>query len=162
MMQEIQFPLTLLAALGSGLMAGTFFAFSVFVMGALGRLPAEQGIAAMNSISVVVLNPIFLGVFLGTALVSGILGVTSIVNWPTASTAWLLAGSLLYLFGCFGVTMAFNVPLNTALSAVTPGTPEAAAFWVTYQSTWTAWNHVRTVAPMASLMCFIMALKAVP
>ena len=34
--------LTLLAALGSGLIAGVFFAFSSFVMAALGRLPSDQ------------------------------------------------------------------------------------------------------------------------
>jgi uncharacterized membrane protein len=31
------------------------------------RLPAREGIAAMQSINVVVINPAFLGVFLGTA-----------------------------------------------------------------------------------------------
>ena len=35
--------LTLISALGSGLMAGFFFAFSVSVMKALGRLPPAQG-----------------------------------------------------------------------------------------------------------------------
>ena len=44
------------AALGGGLMAGLFFAFSNSVMGALARLPAAQGVAAMNSINVVILN----------------------------------------------------------------------------------------------------------
>ena len=32
---------TLLAALGSGLIAGAFFAFSAFVLAALARLPAR-------------------------------------------------------------------------------------------------------------------------
>ena len=36
------------AALGSGLMAGLFFIFSVCIMQALSRLPPEQGIAAMK------------------------------------------------------------------------------------------------------------------
>ncbi len=61
---------TLTAVLGSGLIAGTFFAFSSFVMPALARLPAAQGIASMQSINVVVINPLFLGVFVGTAGVS--------------------------------------------------------------------------------------------
>ena len=50
------FVLTLLAALGSGLIGGVFFAFSAFVMKALARLRPDQGIAAMQSINVTVLN----------------------------------------------------------------------------------------------------------
>jgi uncharacterized membrane protein len=48
--------LTFVAALGSGLVAGIFFAFSNFVMKALARVSPAQGIAAMQSINVVVLN----------------------------------------------------------------------------------------------------------
>jgi len=57
MFNNLLLALTLLSALGSGLIAGAFFAFSTFVMGALGRLPAAHGIAAMQSINVVVINP---------------------------------------------------------------------------------------------------------
>lgn len=55
-MSTALFVLAALAALGSALMAGTFFAFSSFIMGALGRLPPAEGISAMQSINVVVLN----------------------------------------------------------------------------------------------------------
>ena len=51
-------PLALLTAVGCGLMAGLFFAFSNFVMKALVRLPSEQGMAAMQHINVTVINPI--------------------------------------------------------------------------------------------------------
>lgn len=68
---------TFLAALGSGLMAGTFFAFLMLVMGALGRLPPDHGLAAKKSINVVVLDPMFLVVFVGAALVRAGLGVMS-------------------------------------------------------------------------------------
>ncbi len=52
MMNSLLFVLTLLAALGCSMMAGVFFAFSAFVMKALARLPAEQGVAAMQAINV--------------------------------------------------------------------------------------------------------------
>ena len=61
------FTITLVAALGCGLMAGLFFAFSVSVMKALGRLPSAEGIAAMQSINVAIINPVFLAAFFGTA-----------------------------------------------------------------------------------------------
>lgn len=159
MMLDIQTPLTILAALGNGLMAGTFFAFSVFVMGALARLPEEQGMAAMNSINVVVLNAVFLGVFLGTTVVCATLAVEALWAWPSPGSGWRLLGSILYVAGCFLVTMAFNVPLNTALARVASGTVEASNIWRTYQAKWTAWNHVRTVAPLIALACFLVALR---
>ena len=57
-----------LSALGSGLMAGLFFIFSVCIMTALGRLAPANGIAAMQSINVTILNGFFLTVFMGTAV----------------------------------------------------------------------------------------------
>jgi uncharacterized membrane protein len=53
--------LTLAASLGSGLAAGFFFAFSFCVMQALGKIPASQGIAAMQSINVVVIKRLTVG-----------------------------------------------------------------------------------------------------
>ena len=86
-------PLIFAAALGSGLMAGTFFAFSVFVMGALGRLPPEQGIAAMQSINIVVINRVFLAVFAGTAVISAALALTAVLGWHADGADWILTGS---------------------------------------------------------------------
>ena len=106
----------LLGALGSGLMAGFFFAFSFCVMKALGKLPPEQGIAAMQSINVVVINPMFLTVFLGTGSLcaAGIYG--SVMHWQEPAAAYLLSGGAVYLVGAILVTMLFNVPRNNALA----------------------------------------------
>ncbi len=62
--------LSLILCIGAGTIGGVFFAFSSFVMKALTELPASQGIAAMQRINVVVLNPLFLGVFIGTAVLA--------------------------------------------------------------------------------------------
>lgn len=152
------FPLTLLAALGCGLIAGAFFAFSAFVMKALGRLPANEGIAAMQSINVVVLNPWFLTVFLGTAAACGLAVVFSLMRWQNAGSTYRLVGSVLYLVGTFLVTMICNVPLNDKLAAVNPTNPDAASVWANYLTNWTAWNHVRTVAALAAAASLILAL----
>jgi uncharacterized membrane protein len=126
-------------------------------MKALGRLPVTQGIAAMQSINVVVLNPWFLGVFVGTAALGLGLGIASVLNWSRPGAAWLLAGSVLYLVGNFLVTRACNIPRNDALAAVDPSTAEAAQVWAGYLVTWTAWNHVRTATALAASACFIVA-----
>ena len=146
-------------ALGAALVAGIFFAFSSFVMTALGRLPPEDGIAAMQSINVTVLNPWFFAVFFGTAAGSIALAVIGLVDWGAPGSGYLVSSGLLYVFGCILVTMVFNVPLNNALAAVEPGSPEGAAVWTRYLSTWTAWNHFRTAASLAAAASFILALR---
>lgn len=150
--------LTLLATLGSGLMAGLFFAFSVAVMQGLGKLPTEKGMAAMQSINVVILNPWFLTVFMGTALLCLGLGINAFFHWTAPESGWLLAGAGLYLIGCILVTMAFNVPLNEALAAADASSAEGAKLWKKYLVTWKNWNHVRTIACLASTAAFVVSM----
>jgi uncharacterized membrane protein len=151
--------LTVLAALGSGLIAGAFFAFSTFVMAALGKLPSPHGIAAMQSINVVVINPWFLGTFLGTAGVCAVLVVIALINWQEPGAALVLTGALLYVVGTFLVTMLFNVPLNDALAAVAADSAEGASLWQRYLADWTNWNHVRTLASLAAAALLTLALR---
>lgn len=150
---------TFLCALGSGLVAGIFFAFSNSVMRSLGSLPPAHGIAAMQAINIIIINPLFLTVFMGTALACVVAAIAAVMHWQDPGHAWLLAGSLLYFVGTFVVTMVFNVPRNNVLAAVAPDSAEGAAIWASYLPTWTAWNHVRTVASLAALASFVMALR---
>jgi uncharacterized membrane protein len=151
--------LTLLAALGSGAMAGLFFAFSTSVMAALGRLPPPQGIAAMQSINVTILNPLFFAVFFGTALVCLVLAFAAASAGSGTARLLLLAGCGLYLVGSIVVTMVFNVPLNNALAAAAPDSAAGATLWTRYLSVWTAWNHARGLACLAAAACFTWALR---
>jgi uncharacterized membrane protein len=146
------------SALGTGLMAGFFFAFSILVMKALGAIQPAQGISAMQSINIVVINPWFMTPFMGMAVMSAILIVTAVARWSEPGAAYILAGGVLYLLGTFGVTMVFNVPRNNALAAVAPASAEGAALWADYLVTWTRWNHVRTIAALASAATFFVAL----
>lgn len=146
---------TFVAAIGCGLVAGIFFAFSSFVMGALGRIPLEQGITAMQSINIVVINRSFFLAFFGTAALCLALLLGAWFRWDTVGGKLLLLGSLLYLGGVVGVTMLGNVPLNNALAAVQPASPEGAALWAHYLHRWTFWNTVRTVALTVSMALFI-------
>jgi uncharacterized membrane protein len=157
-MERLLYIVTFAAALGSGLVAGIFFAFATFVMGALARIQQAAGISAMQSINVVVLNPVFLSVFVGTAIPCAVLTLSALLGWSSPRSIYLIAGSLLYAIGCFGVTMMFNVPLNDALAAVAPDSTEGANLWMRYLSVWTNWNHVRTAASLLASAFFILAL----
>lgn len=152
------FILKLLAVLGCGLAAGVFFAFSTFVMSALARLQPAQGIAAMQSINITAINPLFMVALFGTALVCLFLAISAGLKWHQPSAVYLLIGSLLYLIGTVLVTIAFNVPLNDALANVNPESSEGATLWVNYLANWTTWNHVRTIAALAATALFTIAL----
>ena len=154
--------LAMLCAVGCGLVAGFFFGFSICVMKALGKLPPEQGIAAMQSINVVVINPWFLTAFFGTAVACMVLMVTSLLRGHDPRASYWLVGGLLYLVGTVLVTRLFNVPRNNALAILAPTSLEAAELWVDYLSTWTAWNHVRTMAALASAVLFTIAVRLRP
>ena len=148
--------LTLISALGSALVAGIFFAFSAFVMKALARIPPAQGIAAMQSINITVINPWFMTVFLGTVVTSIILVFVSVWRWAEPGSGFLLSGGLAYFIGTFLVTMVFNVPRNNALAAVDPVSANGEKLWASYVISWTAWNHVRTVAALAAAVLLLM------
>jgi uncharacterized membrane protein len=153
---------TFAAVLGSGLVAGIFYAFSTFIMKALGRLPPEKGIAAMQSINVVIVNPWFIPLFIGTAVLCVFIAVLTFVQRPPSAMTWLMAGSALYVVGTFVFTMLFNVPRNHALDAVDAASPEGASLWADYLVTWTFWNHVRTVASLGAMASFMVALNKLP
>jgi uncharacterized membrane protein len=151
-------PVILGAVCGCGLMAGLFFVFSVAIMKALGTLPPEKGMTAMQSINVAILNPVFMLVFMGTAALCAATFVLALLHWQSPGARHLLAGSLLYLIGGLLVTVVANVPMNDALAAARPGTPEAARLWASYLTGWTLWNHVRTVACLGATASYALAL----
>ncbi|MFD5806124.1 MULTISPECIES: anthrone oxygenase family protein [unclassified Streptomyces] len=153
------FVLTVLGVLGAGITAGVFCAFSTFVMRGLAALPPAQGVAAMNSINKAAVRPPFMAVFLGTAVLAAVIAVVTFVLWPDEAAVELLLGSALYLIGSFGVTAAANVPRNTALLEVEPGSAQAADRWTAYVREWTAWNHVRTIASAAAAVAYVLALR---
>ncbi len=155
---QLLFALTLLAALGCGLIAGVFFAFSAFVMKALARLPPGEGIAAMQSVNVAVLNPWFMAAFLGTAGTCALALISSLLRWHEPGAVYLFVGGALYLVGSLLVTIVFNVPKNDALASVAPADPDGASLWAGYVASWTAWNHVRTAAALAAAASFSIAL----
>jgi uncharacterized membrane protein len=155
---DILVTLTGVAALGAGLMAGLFFAFSVFIMKALRRIPAAHGISAMQSINVSVMTPLFALAFFGTAVVSSVLVVMALTSWERTASVYLVAGGLLYLAGGIIVTLVCNVPRNNALAKADPASAEGARLWQRYLIDWTRWNHVRTVLCVAAAASFGGAL----
>lgn len=149
------------STIGSALLAGLYFAFSAFIMTSLGRIDKSSGVAAMNAINLDIQRSLFMPIFLGSTLTAAILAVMALIHWAEPSALPMLVGGVLYVAGMFVVTMVWNVPLNNALAAVDVSDVDATSVWARYLKEWTFWNHVRTVASIASAVLFIVALQRV-
>jgi uncharacterized membrane protein len=158
-MSETTRALTTIAAVGAGLNAGVFFTFSVFVMKALGRLPAAQGLAAMQAINKAAPAPLFMTALFGTAVICVVLAIQAFTRLGQPAAVYLVIGSALFLTAV-AATMAYHVPRNNALALLDPGSPGAAGAWSRYLAEWTAWNHARTLTCLASAVAFTLALRA--
>jgi uncharacterized membrane protein len=149
-MSSVIGPLTAVAAVTAGIVAGLFFVFSVVIMPALARIPGSAGIAAMQAINIVIIRALFLVVFLGTAVATVALALLA------PDPLHLLAAAV-YVVGVIGVTAAVNVPLNNALDAVAADSAEGERLWRHYLTRWTAWNHVRTVTSTVAMAALVLA-----
>jgi len=156
MLERAIFAMLFVSALSSGITGGVLFAFSNFVMKALARLPLAQGTAAMQAINVRDQSAIH-GGFLRTGSALSCHDRGEFVRTPTK--ALIILASMIYLFGCLGVTIVFNVPMNDSLAMVKPYSFEAAALWPRYLASWTTWNHVRTVAAILAAVAFTLTLN---
>jgi len=147
--------LTLLVMIGSGVMAGVFFAFSSFVMQALGRLSVGEAVAAMQSINSVIVRTLFMFVFFATALGSLFLLVYTL-SQGSEQKIYVALACLLYLVGVLLVTGVFNVPLNNALAGLKVSAQLSDTAWADYAQPWIAWNHLRTIAALAASVLFAL------
>ena len=157
-MNQAHIVMLVMTILGSGLMAGLFCSFSNFIMRSLAQISPASGICAMQSINIVIVRPVFLLVFFGTGMLSV---VAMALGWQLLNSLALTLGCLgsgIYILGCLGVTMAFNVPLNNRLAVVLPDSKEGQVMWDLYLVKWVFWNHVRSLATILSTLCFAMAL----
>jgi uncharacterized membrane protein len=147
------------SALGCGLLGGLYFAFSAFIMTALGRLEPSQGIAAMNAINVTILRSWFMPFFVATTLSSLVAALLGLLRSDQPGAA-MVTGGVIYVVGMFVVTMVRNVPLNNLLAAADPRSAEGSSAWARYLKEWTFWNHVRTLSCVIGSALFTWALAA--
>jgi uncharacterized membrane protein len=148
------------SAIGCGLMAGVYFAFSAFIMTSLGRIAPAAGVAAMNATNVDIVKSPFILAFLVTTLTAAGLAILGVTRRGQPGSALMVMGGVIYVAGMFIVTMAVNQPMNEALMGVDPASPQGVAYWSRYVTEWTMWNHVRTVASTVAMGMFIAALTA--
>ncbi|WP_342087700.1 anthrone oxygenase family protein [Dyadobacter sp. OTU695] len=148
----------IVTTLAGGLIAGLFYSYSCSVNPGLGALPDANYLAAMQSINRAILNPVFFLSFMGTLL---LLPLSTYQHFGSGSRFyWLLAATMVYVIGTFGVTIAGNVPLNEALDKVNltgASAQELAAHRLRFE---VPWNRLHTIRTCASVLSFALALLA--
>jgi uncharacterized membrane protein len=153
--------LTSVAALFSAAAGGMMYVFSTFVMRGLDRTGAVEAITAMRGINVEAnSNPVFLLGYFGATILALVVGVIAAIQLRQPGSWVVLVGAVFAIFAAV-ITMVFNVPLNNHLDTVNPvglSAEDAAREWQAYLSTWTAWNHARTVASFVGAALMLVGL----
>jgi uncharacterized membrane protein len=154
--------LATVAAIASAAAAGMMYVFSTFVMRGLDRTGPVTAITAMRGINVDANgNAPFLLAYLGAAVLAVAVGVVAVGQFGRPGSGWLVAGAIFGVLGAV-ITIAFNVPLNNQLDAVDPAAvslADAAAEWQSYRTTWTAWNHARTVTAVIASGLMLIGVR---
>ena len=148
-----------LAALLSALLAGIFYAYSCSVSPGLQRLPDSAFLAAMQHINRAILNPAFFLCFLGPLV---LLPLSAYLYGDKNSMGFwcLVAATLLYWIGVFGITMVCNVPLNNQLDVfdISKGSSKALSeMRAQFEMPWNRWHLLRTVISVLAASLALMA-----
>jgi len=153
---------TTTTAVAGAVVGGIFYAFSTFVMTGLDRAGPTAAIEAMRGVNAEAqANAPFLLVFVGSAVLALGVGATATVRLAQPGSGYVVAGAILVLLA-FVITVAFNVPLNDHLAAVDPtgsSAADATREWRAYLGPWTAWNHVRTIAPLLGSVLILVGSR---
>ncbi len=147
----------LILGLSTALVAGVFQSFSDFVMRGLIRAQPTAGVDVMQHINRTVFRSGFLVSFIALAPVSIGFAIYAWFNLDRPGQYFILAGAVVYVPLSFLVTVFGNVPMNERLDGLDYTSSEAAQYWKTYSRVWTRWNHVRTIASIATAGCFLIA-----
>jgi uncharacterized membrane protein len=155
-MSSFEIILIQFAILAYTLVCGVFLAFSDFIMRSLS---ISGTVEAMQAINREVFRWIFMSLFLGMAAGSVLLTAYALVALSGIEATLIALSGLVYLFGCFAVTVFRNVPLNEALAKMDGREAEAQIYWEeVYLPRWTAWNTVRALACGASAILLLQGL----
>ncbi|MEV6424129.1 anthrone oxygenase family protein [Streptomyces sp. NPDC051662] len=144
--------LLLITGLLTALTAGIFFAYSVSVNGGLHRLKDGEYIRAMQSINVVIQNPLFFLAFMGPVVLLPLVAFMHGVG--SNQFLDLIAASVIYIIGSFGLTAFGNVPLNDKLAKVDSermSDAELAKARAAFEKPWNVLHEIRTIASVIAL-----------
>lgn len=144
----------------TALVTGLFYGYSVSVNGGLHRLNDSEYIKAMQSINAVIQNPLFFVSFIGPVI---LLPLAAFLQRDSNSMqfALLLASSVIYIAGSFGLTMVGNVPLNVRLAKFDANKGlgnEIVQARAEFEKPWNRLHAIRTIASIAATVLIFVAI----
>ena len=160
MLELVRSATLITATLATGLMAGVFGLYANTIMPGLGRTDDRTFVGAFQSIDKAIINPLFLAIFFGALLFTGLAAALHLGRPERSVLPWILAALLLYLTALV-VTIVVAVPLNDALKAAGDADriPDLAAVRERFnEAKWIRWNVFRAVLSAAAFGCLAWAL----
>ena len=158
-MSDFMFLLMQFAIIAYALVGGVFLAFSDFIMRSLSITGGLSGVETMQTINREVFRWIFMALFLSLAGVSVLVTIYAGLSLSGPASVLILSAGLIYLIGCFGVTIFRNVPMNEALAKMDLSSEATQDYWTkTYLPRWTFWNTFRTCACTLSAALLLLGL----
>ncbi|MFL2803447.1 MAG: DUF1772 domain-containing protein [Dehalococcoidia bacterium] len=137
-----------IAILQVGLTAGLLFIFSIAVNPGLARLSEEEYYRAMKLINQVIINPIFLLVFIGPTITMPLL--TYMSRNDSNMFIFTLITTIVYFLGVILITIFKNVPLNNKLEKLNSEQFRDVFLW--YKKPWNFWHNIRTFFGITSFL----------
>ncbi|MBW1295018.1 DUF1772 domain-containing protein [Aquimarina litoralis] len=142
----------------NALSAGFFFSWSVSVILGTKKVSDFTYLETMQHINREILNPVFFIVFIGSLIT---LMITTFMYFNIKPIFWfVLASTIVYLIGTFGITAFGNVPLNNQLDALDIAklsTLELKNFRGYYERSWNYYHNIRTVSGLISFILLLIA-----
>ncbi|MGW1406253.1 anthrone oxygenase family protein [Streptomyces sp. NPDC002403] len=133
-----------LAVITTGLYAGFMLTFLIAIMPGIAALPDERFTAAMRRFNEKVPGPAFLVLFLGVIAFPAVVAV----GGDGGSDRVLAVAALVCAVAGHLITIAGNIPLNTALAQSEGGDDGAAR--TAFESRWNRLHRVRTLLSLAA------------
>jgi uncharacterized membrane protein len=144
----------------TGLMAGIFFTWSNAVKPGIGKLNDIDYLSALQSMNRVILNSLFLIVFIGTIISVALVPVFHFHFYPKNIFWLLILIVIIYLVGVFSVTVFGNIPLNEILdkrnlSVMNPN--DLSLLRDSIENRWNNFNLIRSISSALSFLLLIIS-----
>ena len=146
--------LLVLALLGGGLVVGVHLAFANAVLPGLSSHEPEQAMFGMREINDRLADARFLAVYYGTLLAVCAVGVIAVLSLESVERWWLVAGTVAYVLGPFGITVLHQDPLNQDLRAA--DWSNAGRVWPAFRRRAQFWSAIRAALGIAAIGALVI------
>jgi uncharacterized membrane protein len=160
MVKKKSMMLLMFTTLCVALITGLFYAYSCSVNPGLSKLTDAQYLAAMQSINMAIINPLFMITFIGALLLLPWCAYQNFSLPTTSRCIFVFAATLFYAVGVFGVTVTGNVPLNNFLEKIDLSTASVEAihdYRLRFEKPWNRFHTIRTMFSILTLVCVVAA-----